>query len=344
MPVTFLATGNVTIAGTLDLSGQSGGAINADVPSQLAADRVLPEPGAGGYVGGLGSLQGVGPQAGAGPGGGPAGLQSSTSENCYGGGSSFSSGYNNGNGVKAGPTYGSYQVVPLYGGSGGGGGWDNTTGQLVGGIGGAGGGAIRIASSTQITVSGTITANGGSYGNATSSEGNAGCPGGPGGGTIHLVAPVITGGGNLTANSGNAQGTTGPANGLIRFSMNTNSFTGDTSPGVIVGPLYLPPPNSSLSQPSLTITSINGVAVPAEAAGSYLIPDVTIASTTAVTVNLAGVNIPIGTVPSLRITAETGADTTIACSALAGSVGASTSTCTATFPYAVSIAGVRATW
>jgi hypothetical protein len=278
--------------------------------------------------------------------GGPAGLQSTSGNSCYdGSGSSFSAGYSRNNGVQAGPTYGSYQVIPLYGGSGGGGGWDNTTGQLVGGIGGAGGGAIRIASTTQITTNGTINANGGNNGNASSSSGNTGCAGGEGaGGTIHLVAPVIAGSGYLSAISGSGPGVGPYADGLLRFSMNSSTYSGGSSPGIITGPLYLPPANSTLSQPSLSITSVNGVAVPAQAAGSSSNPDVTIASLTPVTVNIAAANIPLGTVVNLRITAETGPDASISCNALAGALASSTAIHTATFPYAVSIAGIRATW
>ena len=69
--VTWLATGNVTIAGTLDLSGAPGPALNTNSAAQFAANLGLPEPGPGGYTGGLGARGSVGPQSGAGPGGGP---------------------------------------------------------------------------------------------------------------------------------------------------------------------------------------------------------------------------------------------------------------------------------
>jgi hypothetical protein len=148
----------------------------------------------------------------------------------------------------------------------------------------------------------------------------------------------------LTAVSGyqDAAGTT--PNGIVRFSTTTDSFTGSISPAVIQSALFLPPANSTLPFPSLTITKVNGVAVPPEAAGSYLTPDVTIAAAGAVTVNLAAANIPLGTVVTLRIVAEPAADTSVSCTALAGTVAASTATCSATFPFAVSIAGVRASW
>lgn len=343
--VTWLATGNVMIAGTLDLSGAAGGALDADLGSaQLAAGRVPPEPGPGGYTGGIGSKGGAGPQSGAGPGGGPAGLQSAASFACDGGNASFISPGASYLGLLAGPTYGSYLLIPLYGGSGGGGGWDAASGNNIGGIGGAGGGAIRIASSTQISVAGTINAEGGASG--TVSGTSSGCPGGAGsGGAIHLVAPTILGAGFLNSVSGASAVYGGTFfTGIIRFSTTTNSFTGSADPPLIQSALYLPPANSTLAQPSLSITQVNGVPVPAQAGGLYLTPDVVIAAVGAVTVNLAAANIPLGTIVSLRITAETGPDAIISCTPLAGTVATSTATCSATFPFAISIAGVRASW
>jgi len=342
--VTWLATGNVTIAGTLDLSGAGPATLDTTNPSLLATNRVLPEPGPGGYTGGLGSRGGVGPQLGAGPGGGPAGQQSTQGNNCAGGNASFISSGAIPNYTIAGLTYGSYLLVPLYGGSGGGGGWDSVSGNNVGGIGGAGGGAIRIASNTQINITGTINAAGGAAGTVTGS--GAGCNGGSGaGGAIHLIAPVILGSGSLSVASGHVPFSNTAITGIIRFSTNTNDFTGNTNnASLVLGPVYLPPANSTLGAPSLQITKVNGVAVPPQAAGSYLSPDVTIAATGAVTVNLAAANVPLGTIVSLRVTAETGPDTTISCAPLTGTLASSTATCSATFPYSVSIAGVRAAW
>jgi len=192
-------------------------------------------------------------------------------------------------------------------------------------------------------VTGTINANGGASGGVTG--GAAGCKGGPGsGGAIHLVAPTILGAGTLTADSGSDYYAASAPNGIIRFSTTTNSYTGSASPALIQSALYLPPANSTLPFPSLTITKVNGAAVPPEAAGSYLTPDVTIAAAGAVTVNLAAANIPLGTIVTLRIAAGAAADTSVACTALAGTVAASTATCSATFPFAISIAGVRASW
>ena len=125
--VTWLATGNVTIAGTLDLSGAPGASAELRAtPRRSHPLRVLPEPGPGGYTGGLGPDGWGGCTSGSG-----AGRRAGRPERhdgfdqCFGGNASFiSSGYAAYNSTP-GATYGSYLLVPLYGGSGGGGGGDN---------------------------------------------------------------------------------------------------------------------------------------------------------------------------------------------------------------------------
>ena len=341
--VTWLASGNVTIAGTLDLSGQSPTTINPSVPAQLVANRVYPEPGPGGYTGGLGASGGFAPEKGAGPGGGPAASVGTYSSNptCIGGSASFASAGPSSYSMLIGATYGSYFLIPLYGGSGGGGGWGSSS-SSIGGVGGAGGGAIRIASNTQISVTGNIQANGGDGGAVTGSA--QFCTGGVGsGGAINLIAPTILGGGSLRALSGYNYFVGTTANGIIRLSSNSNALT-NNSPAAVLGPLFLPPPNSTLGTPSIRITQVNGVAVPADSKGQYLSPDVVIAASSAVPITIAAANIPLGTTPSLRLTAETGTDQLVTCSALAGSIGASTSTCTATLPFSISVGAIRATW
>src|SRR3954468_6135885 len=46
LPVVWLATGNVTIAGTLNLNGDTGYSLDAANPSQIAQNRRPAEPGA----------------------------------------------------------------------------------------------------------------------------------------------------------------------------------------------------------------------------------------------------------------------------------------------------------
>jgi hypothetical protein len=344
--VTWLASGAVTIAGTLDLSGASAVDFNtsAGAPA-IAAARVPPDPGPGGYTGGFGLRGGVAPEQGAGPGGGPGGT-GSTLYACLGGSGSFIWPGPSGSGLVAGPTYGSYLAIPLYGGSGGGGG--NGATNSVGGVGGAGGGAIRIVSSTSITVSGSVRADGGAGSSASGTS--AGCAGGSGsGGTIHLVAPTIAGSGSLSVQSAFVPAFASASTGLIRLSADTFSFTGSPSEGTtqgrrVHGPLFVPPANSTLAEPSVRITQINGTAVPASPRGEYLRPDVIINASTPVTVNVEAKNMPLTAALKLRVTSETAGDQVVDCAALAGSSATSTTTCSATFPFSISISALRATW
>ena len=145
-PIYWLASGNVTINGSLDLSGENGAG-----PTNVPTNRTIAYPGAGGYAGGLGGMSGgAAPTSGQGPAGGAAGT--------VGGNGGFS---------------GNSFLVPLVGGSGGGGSlnyasFNNTTGIAPAGYfgtgGGAGGGAILIASSTSIACTGSIDAYGGASG------------------------------------------------------------------------------------------------------------------------------------------------------------------------------------
>jgi hypothetical protein len=337
-PVVFLATGNVTITGTLDLSGATPVTLNGSDFTQLVQNRVYPEPGPGGYVGGLGARSGVAAEAGAGPGGGPAGTVLTRA-----GGGGDASFYSIGTGYYSSPgvTYGSPYMVPLYGGSGGGGGYSATG---ISGIGGAGGGAIRIVSNTQISVTGGITTQGGNYG-TTTGTGSSGAPGGSGsGGSVHLIAPTIAGTGTINAQSGVNLVGQQSNNGMIRFNVINNNHTGTRNGNFFYGPLYAVPANAILAVPTLTITQVNGVNVPNPPSGGYLTPDVQINANTPVTVNIAAANVPLGTVTTLRVTSETAGDQLISCSALAGTLATSTASCTATYPFSISINSLRANW
>jgi hypothetical protein len=370
LPVVWLATGNVSINGTLNLSGDSGYALNVSVPTQMAQNRQPAEPGAGGYYGGLGSRGGVAPEIGAGPGGGAAGQNVSTNACVGGGGAAYTAAATNdpyspfsGTTIAGGgSTYGNIYLLPLYGGSGGGGGWGTSVND-VGGGGGAGGGAIRIVSTTQISVAGGgINASGGNSGSITNDS--TSCVGGPGaGGAIHLIAPTVTGNGTLSINSGYYLSLTGGGNGIttpngyVRFNVTNFIYTGsvtgvcngasctaNTFNNALVGPLFNVPPNSTLALPSVQITQINGVNVPQAPTGQQMTPDVQINSNGPVTVNIAASNVPVGTVVTLRVTQQTAGDETMQCSPLAGTAAASTATCSATFPFSVSLATLRATW
>jgi hypothetical protein len=306
-PVTMLATGDVTINGTISVNGAPG--LNGSSTATIRAAGGAGGP--GGFRGGDGGMPGLTMQSGQGPGGG---LQ-----NCSGG------------------TYGAsstfVSLLPLFGGSGGSGGTTPGSGSSSGG--GGGGGAIVIASSSKIVVAGTISANGGAGG-----IGNQ--PGGGGsGGAIRLVAPVVAGAGSLTA-TWTANWTCDGGNGRIRIEAFSNSFSGALNPGVgagaslstTVGPVT-PASNPALAAlPTISIASVGGAAAPAAPGGSFTQADVTVPQGTAnpVPVVVAATNTPLGASVRVVMVPQAGASTTSAPLTLSGTFSSSSVTTSVTLP------------
>ncbi len=284
-PVYWLASGNVTIAGSLDLNGERG-----HIAANRLVDRVPAIPGSGGFAGGVGNLGGAGQpgSSGSGPLGGRTVMNS---ENC---------GRNPSNQF----------LVPLNAGSGGAG------STVEGNGGGAGGGALLIASSGAINALGPIQANGGGVG-ANAGGGNAG---GGGGGAIRLVANTIAVSGTITALPGcGVRGV--PATRLEAFSV-TGTGTIDPNP-VISTPVASFVPSAG-APPSVRVTSIGGIPVPASPTGSFVVPDVVVNSGAAVTVLVEAKNIPRGTKVSLIFYTENAPDQTILTGDLSGASDALT--------------------
>lgn len=270
-PVYMLATGDVTIAGTINVTAGNG---TSTVPGQ---------GGPGGYKGGFAATVFNTPGGkGLGPGGGNPGL---TQNRCGGGGGFATAGETKCSGATGGATYGNERLLPLIGGSGGGGGSDYS-GRNAGG----GGGAIMIASSATITVSGAIYANGGSGNYVSSYAGGAGS-----GGAIKLVANVISGEGNIHALGYTTTLSMGSGgNGRIRIETFSMQRQSSTSPSYSLGQpssIFIPDP------PSLSITSVGGSPVPANAVALYNQPDISLPDTTTnpVPVDVSATNIPVGT-------------------------------------------------
>lgn len=261
-PVYMLATGDVTIAGTVSVDGTNATTTNVGRGGPSGFD--------GGYGGGYGLPGGKG----LGPGGGGPGL-----DQC-GAGGGFGSQGNNCYSAVGGAPYGNARLLPLIGGSGGGGGYNS------GGVGngGGGGGAIVIASSTSINVTGSVTASGGS--------GSGSGAGGSGGG-IKLVSNTISGNGSIYAGGGNAYSASG-GKGRIRLETTTITRTASTDPPYSYG---LPGSIFVSNVPTLIITSIAGTAPPPAPTGSYNQPDILLPNTTpsSVAVNISATNIPVGT-------------------------------------------------
>jgi len=183
-PVYLLATGDVTISGTINVSG-----------GQSPGNFVGGQGGPGGFDGGSGGFTAVNEvlpgSAGQGPGGGKPGIRGTSQANAAGSGG-FGTRAVNWLDDRDGEAYGSSLLIPLIGGSGGGG----VNGNKDAG-GGGGGGAILIASSTiiRVTATGAIASRGGP-GYTPASVGNGGS-----GGAIRLVAPRVYGGGLLNVNA-----------------------------------------------------------------------------------------------------------------------------------------------
>lgn len=313
-PVVWLASGDVNIAGTVNLSGKNGG--TAIDPAGYA------EGGPGGFSGGIRSGTGSpGPSAGMGPGG-------AQRANDFWGGGFGTAGQGSGGGI----AYGTPSLIPLIGGSGGEGGSD-----FGGGGGGAGGGAILIASSTLITIvsPGRIISDGGAGG--TGNGGNSRAGNGSGGG-IRLVADLVAGDGSLLARGGNPA--LGNGHGRIRID-GANGLTGETIPMAVNGglaPLFPEP-----ASPKLQVTAVHNSLVPSDPLGHIGTDDVLIGRPASpVTIQIRAENIEPGTVVQVRIAPTNGSAFTVASTPLDGSYELSTATATASFPVGSSAVYVRA--
>ena len=328
-PVTILATSDVTIAGTISIIGGNGG---------TSPGPIVPggTGGPGGFAGGNGGGQAGSspPSAGQGPGGGPAGSYF-TNNASYGAPSSFAS------------------LLPLVGGSGGGGSFGFVafgTFQVPGASGGGGGGAIVIASSTKIVVTGTISANGGTGGD-NSFAGTSACGGNGSGGAIRLVSPQITGsGGTVSASGGCCAGSPfgftfcGIPGGSGRIRIEASDFAGlilatqNPTPSFVTapGPVTTASNPALINLPTLTITSVGGIAAPATPGGSYSTPDMSLpqGTTNPVTVIVTATNIPLGTGTSvtLRLIPQFGNFSNGTLVSQTGNSSVSTTTFTVSFP------------
>jgi hypothetical protein len=181
-PVFLAATGDVTIEGTIDVSGQD-----------FAAGS-----GPGGWNGGAESPNAAGSE-GAGPAGGKEGPPPVGQGNAGGGAGMATTGLTATSRTGSNPGLGGLKIRrPVMapgqtggGGSGGGGGGGRLfySVNISGGVGGGGGGALQISTPGQLTLSGRLVANGGHGGWAFANAFARGGPGGGGaGGQIELFA------------------------------------------------------------------------------------------------------------------------------------------------------------
>ena len=343
-PVVILASGDVTIAGTIDISGTRAANIGTNGDGNIGDDGLPGISGPGGFDGGRGGAQSPGAAAlaperagghGLGPGGGEPGMRSLETNiewGCGGAGASFATtgqsgdhgnaGTCDGSGAYAstGPVYGTDSLLPLIGGSGGGGGAGGYN--FSGSGGGGGGGAILIASSGIVNITGSILANGGDSGNYGGTQvGGAG--GGGSGGAIRIVATEIEGNGTLQASKGLERGNTTTCNtceggdggdGRIKLEAEIFQFTGSTTPAQV---FTVPNDIFVAGMPTLTITTVAGVTAPANPTGNA---DIVLADTVTnpVTVDFATTNVPLGNTVELTLTPAFGDISTATSPAIAG--------------------------
>ncbi|MGE0133471.1 MAG: hypothetical protein AB7U82_35795 [Blastocatellales bacterium] len=368
-PIIILASGDVTIAGAFNITGEKG-----------KANGSFGMGGSGGFIGGPGAPGGckqIDPQnsnrciaceckdmmcgyPGDGPGRGMGGNMGATvgaTGSAGGGGGHITDGQtsavNNGAaGAAGGAAYDSDLMTPLIGGSGGGGGSGRCEDRLSGGGGGGGGGAILIASSTKIILNGSlggdfdfpalIDASGGGAENNLHATGGGGA-----GGSIRLIANEITGSGGFKAKGGapdiggfNSGGV--GANGIIRLECHRLTVTNLRSDIPLI--LHsLPRPVSGSQAPAITVTSIAGVTPANPPSGSFVAAaDVSLPSTQSnpVTINLATTMIPLGATIKVTVT-PSGGDPVIATSSpVTGSFAAGAATVNVNLPAGQSIISV----
>ncbi len=362
-PVTWLATGDVTIDGKVILSGDSSADVGAAGDSAIGDDGLPGVAGPGGFDGGVGggSNSQLG-SSGFGPGRGlPAtgtGAYSVSIYGCGGAGAGYSTqGVNSasnsiGNfgrcffsedGAVAGDAYGNIDLLPMIGGSGGGGASGGFS--SAGSGGGGGGGAILIASSTSVTVNGELRADGGNSGNINSASGG-GSGGGGAGGAIRVIATTISGNGVISASKGQAgtvdisdysedkfcKGGNG-SDGRIRLEAENFLRTTGTAPGYSLaspGDLFV------AGFPAVRITSVAAVDAPAIPTGDadIVLP---ITTTNPVTVSLVSNGVPTGNTVKLTMVPATGNPVSVISSALTGTVDSAAATATINLPEGPSV-------
>jgi hypothetical protein len=311
VPLTILSQQSFRISRvTFHLEGAAGWSL----PQSLPPTGFGPpggRPGPGGFAGGNGGKQGS-PSTAGNPGFGPKGGAGGAANTA-------------GNAEDAGPSEVATTLIPLAGGSGGGGtgAWDTNCGfRGPGGSGGGGGGALLVAANVQIFLeSSAVDARGGTGGfNCIGYRGGNGA-----GGSVRMVAPT------LISNSSILLG-----NGVLRVEGNASVFNGfiDTVRGTV---LAAPQPAIPSGIPTLRITSVGGIAVGQNPTGSISTPDVTFqtAPSGPVTVNLAASNIPTTSpakVVTVRANPLIGTSTEAESTPLTGSLQSSTASASLTIP------------
>lgn len=339
-PVVWLANGNVTVSGTVNLDGASGAGGTAT--SSYAT------PGPGGFAGGRRRVNTLLTASnGFGPGGGILAQTAGGGGFGTGGGTgSWGAGCGASDTGAGGSVYGNPNIIPLIGGSGGAG---STRGAGAGG--GAGGGAILVACSGNIILNstGAVSAKGGTGGNPWG--------GGGSGGAIRLIANQISGSGVLRATGGAGwsgylcgsytASSGGGGKGRIRVEAELDielSDVGDpnwttSTPGPVFPPSHAP----ILKVSSIAYTG-GTASAPADPAAGVLTTEMSINDAQPATVNIEAQNISVGTAVTVIVIPARGSKITATSTPLAGSPVLSTATAQVTFPPGRSEIQLKANW
>jgi hypothetical protein len=352
-PVYLLASGDVTVAGVIDLNGKTAADTGTAGDGNQADDGLPGLGGPGGFDGGRGGREDptqtpalIRGGAGLGPGGGAGGMEgddSCSTTSAYRkwvglGGGYASTGYNldfyQCQVFNTGKQYGSALLQPLIGGSGGGGG--RGFANYPGSGGGGGGGAILIASTGTVTITGTVAANGGDGGLIGADNGGPG--GGGSGGAVRIVATRVAGTGPISVQYGctNARvwyvyfscNFMHGAQGRIRIEGEFVTYTGVATPAAstdVPGPVFL------ASLPSLRIATVAGTTVPDNPTGNA---DVVLPTNVAnpVTVTFHTVNVPAGNTVLLRLIPAYGSTTEVLSPAITGTTASGSASVQVSLP------------
>lgn len=301
-PVVWLVASGVTIAGTLQLNGES--TTSAERPTV---------PGPGGFAGGKRQTN-TGRGRGAGPGGG-------NWSNIGFGGSHQNS-------------YGNASVVPLIGGSGGSG---DDNGEVLSGA--AGGGAILVASNTTVTIasSGAVQARGGSgHGIDGNRQSGAGA-----GGAIRIVADAVTVSGILNAEGGQGGNWGGPGRIRIEANtIQGNGPINPSASTAVAGTTALVWPEDL--SPVIRVTSIGTAPVPTDPSPRLPTSDVDLDVTNPITITIAAENVPTDWNMTVRVTPIDGTQQTATAVFMSGDLSSSTWQAQITVPIGKSAVQVRA--
>ena len=165
------------------------------------------------------------------------------------------------------------------------------------------------------------------------------------GGGIRLLAPIISGQGTVSTDKGFGFGGIKAGFGRVRMEAFQNDFTGSivgVSRLATLSPHAIILPDTPLA--TIVVTQIAGFDVPDAPSGSFLDPDVTMDSSTAVELVIEATNVPTDAGLTLSLYPETGPDRIIAAAFVSGDESASTWTASATFPNGFSRTFVSVTW